>query len=534
MLHRTAAATQAALLAFAAVLLFARADLSIPLGNFLWGEDGSVFLNQAHALGIAGVFTPHAGYFLAYPRLIAWLADAFPLALRPALYAAGWIGAYSVMVLLLALGAQRLGVGTPGRFALVGLAVLQPHNGESIMNLTNAQWMLGAGFAALILTQRAPFPLRPLIGAPALALLGLTGPYSLILAPALLLRWWRQRWSLRAGWWAALVLACGVLQAIAAASTGHFRTIPPNAAQQPFPWNWLFPITQITAFGAESALTRGAAIALWCAALVALARAGRPAQALRVDVLILLVAAASFVAASLVAFRANPAFIAPYGVGNRYTWAPYTLLFLAAVAATQRMRPERLVVLGAAGLICAAFFQRKSPAEMHFASFARFSLVRPVVIPVAPPRERFPNWHVAAAPPAADALQVAPIEVSAADFQPVQAAASTSRTFTWDGNDPQLVLNTPLVCPSAGDVGVEIDMQRSSPGWLQLFWDAQSDFREVQSFRRWYPAGDVVAQFAFRTPSAALRLRFDPAEAAGSAELRTVRIYCLTTADPDR
>lgn len=531
MLNRNTALHYAALLAFAAALLMARVDLSIPLGNYLWGEDANVFLNQAGNLGVAGIMTPHAGYVVAYPRLIAWFSDAFPLTLRPALYAMGWIGAYVVMVLMLDHGAKILGISAITRFAFVGLAVLQPHNGESLLNLTNSQWMIGAGLAVFALTQRDRIPVRPSIGAPLVALLGLTGPYALILTPAIALRWLRERWPLRTAWWAIVLIACGALQAIVAVSTGHFRTIPAAAAQMPFPLNWLYPIGQISVFGAAGTFERTAAIVMWLAAVFAVVRARSAANAvrLRFDLLVFLVAAASFVGASLIAFRANPAFIAPFGVGNRYTWVPFILLFLMAFVATNSSRNARLVVVAAGLVVCGAGWSRKSAAEMHFAAFANLAQYRPVTIPISPPRERFPNWFIEANPqPGGDDPRIDPIRLTPADVAAVNVDnAAADGAIVWTGNDPQLVLKSALTCASSRDIGVEIDLQRSTPGWLQLFWDEQADFREERSFRRWYPDGVITAQFAFRSPGETLRLRFDPAETPGNASLRSISVYCL-------
>ena len=531
MLNRTTALHYAALLAFAAALLLARVDLSIPLGNYLWGEDANVFMNQAGRLGLAGIVTPHAGYVVAYPRLIAWFADAFPLTLRPALYAVGWISAYTIMVLLLDRGAKMLGISALARFIFVGLAVLQPHNGESLLNLTNSQWMIGVGLAVFALTQREQIPVHPRIGVPLLTLLGLTGPYALILTPALVLRWRRERWPLRTAWWAIVLIACGMLQALVAASTGHFRTIPAAAEQMPFPWNWLYPIGQIAAFGAAGAFERTAAIAMWLAAIFAVVHARRAANAvqLRFDLLALMIAAASFVGASLIAFRANPAFIAPYVVGNRYTWAPFILFFLAAFVATNTSRNARLVVIATGLVICSAGLTRKSAAEMHFAAFANLAQYRPVTIPISPPRERFPNWFIDANPqPGGDDPRIEPIRVTPKDVAAVNVdGAAADGAVVWTGNDPQLILTSALTCTSSRDIGVEIELQRSTPGWLQLFWDAQADFREERSFRRWYPDGVVTAQFAFRSPAETLRLRFDPAEIPGNAALRSISVYCL-------
>jgi hypothetical protein len=522
-----------AVLALAAVLLAVRVDLTSPMANYLWGEDGNVFMNQARALGPAGIVTPHAGYLAMYPRAIAWAADGLPLPLRPLAYAAGWVAAFAGMALALAFAGRRLGLGVVAGAGWIAATALQPHIGESLLNLTNAQWMLATGLAALVVARPNPFPLRPLLGAPLLALLGLTGPYSLILTPIIALQAWLRPRPWREWWWAGVLVACGAAQAAMAIGSGHFRTIPATSEQLPFPWNWLFPLGQTLVFGADDAATRIAALLLWASAGAALLVLRRRRAALReplIDAALFLATAAIFLGAALAAFKANPAFIAPYHVGNRYTWVPFAMLFGAALTITARVRPLLWAGLAAAAVVCLMPFERKQPIDLQFASFAAFAEKRPVLIPLAPPRERFPNWHVDARPNAASPSG-SPIVLTAADVRgvgvDVRHATGGEMHLDWNGDDPQLHVARALLCEGAQHVGVELTVQRSSAGWMQVFWSADDVHGEGRSLRRWYPDGDVTAQFAFRRAPGPLHLRIDPAAAPGAATIRSLAIYCL-------
>lgn len=62
-------------LGLAAALLELRFAAPGPIAQYLWAEDGSIFINQAHTLGLAALWQPYAGYLHLYPRLVALLAN---------------------------------------------------------------------------------------------------------------------------------------------------------------------------------------------------------------------------------------------------------------------------------------------------------------------------------------------------------------------------------------------------------------------------------------------------------------------------
>ena len=94
--------------------------------------------------------------------------------------------------------------------------------------------------------------------------------------------------------------------------------------------------------------------------------------------------------------------------------------------------------------------------------------------------------------------------------------------------EPILTFDKPISCPGSSDVGVEIDMVRSKDGWMKLFWDSSKNFTEANSIRRFYPAGEVKAQFAFPNVRDGPYVRLDPLEDQDEAQIRKIVIYCLS------
>ena len=184
-----------------------------------WAEDGWVWFPDGYEYGLASLARPVAGYLQTAPRLVGLLAQAFPLAWAPALFA---VCALLFQVLPpLFLVSSRMAAAWPdarGRllFALVWLVL--PNTREVYVNLTNAQWHIAAlGF--LVLLSRAPAtPAGRGFDRAALALCGLSGPFCLVLAP--MAAWLAAACRTRAALWrAALLCAAAAVQAAVVVAT---------------------------------------------------------------------------------------------------------------------------------------------------------------------------------------------------------------------------------------------------------------------------------------------------------------------------
>jgi hypothetical protein len=198
-------------------LLLSRLPL-VYLTNF-WAEDGRVFYADAYNLGwVRALTVPMAGYLQTFPRLEAAFAVGFPLAAGPPL-------ASAVALVFDALPGQlflsdRFRHVVPSlavRMALATASVILPDTFELNGNLANVQWHLALlGFLLLVAE-----PPRALAGHIAdlagLVLVGLSGPFCLLLTPIALWILLRQR----AGW---LLPRVAVLVAAVTVQAAMFAT----------------------------------------------------------------------------------------------------------------------------------------------------------------------------------------------------------------------------------------------------------------------------------------------------------------------
>ena len=168
-------------------------------------------------------------------------------------------------------------------------------------------------------------------------------------------------------------------------------------------------------------------------------------------------------------------------------------------------------------------------ANLQFPSFARWAEIKAVTIPINPVWPTFPGWHINAVAHQSEptAISVELNENTLILHQLVQHKDQPLLSLEAVASDPYLIVKAPLACAQARDIGVEIELNRASEGWTQLFWGKDLAFVEGNSLRRWYPAGAVRAQFAFPAATPATYIRFDPLEASGAVHISALKVYCL-------
>jgi hypothetical protein len=173
---------RAALVFFLAIIIiWFRAPDRLAHG-FLWAEDASVFIAQAHQLGAHSILFDYAGYLHLLPRLIAYAQ----LMLSP-ISAAPYVFVAASLILTAASCAYIAYVIPIPVIAIpIGLAsVLSPQQGEVLLSITNLQWMMFP--ALIILLWECLFDASTRWIAPraaATAALALTGPFGVLVAPA--------------------------------------------------------------------------------------------------------------------------------------------------------------------------------------------------------------------------------------------------------------------------------------------------------------------------------------------------------------
>ncbi|HEY6000903.1 MAG TPA: hypothetical protein VI078_16575 [bacterium] len=185
-----------------ALVLFLREPQRF-LNAQLWAEDGSVFFKQAYEQGaLRPLLTPASGYLHTFPRLVAGLAQLFPLETVPLVFA---LAAFAIQLLpvLYLLSARLHGLLPDPRLRALAAAlyVLVPNSYETFANVSNSQWHL-CFLALLILFAERPGAviLRVAEGA-LLGLAMLTGPFSILLLPCAALNAWQSKDGAEARRW---------------------------------------------------------------------------------------------------------------------------------------------------------------------------------------------------------------------------------------------------------------------------------------------------------------------------------------------
>ncbi len=165
-------------------LLLRIQDLSFFSGANLWAEDGNVFINQAYTLGIESLYTTYAGYIHLYPRFFALLVIKIGIAYAPLIFLIGWLISFLVLAFIIVNEYNKKQIPWVYSFIVIFAIIFQPHSGETFFNITNAQWFLAIAMTTWLLSNdKIKLNIFSFF---LLIILGLTGPYSIILVPILL------------------------------------------------------------------------------------------------------------------------------------------------------------------------------------------------------------------------------------------------------------------------------------------------------------------------------------------------------------
>ncbi|MBI2781868.1 MAG: hypothetical protein HYX55_08760 [Chloroflexi bacterium] len=178
-----------------------------------FNEDGQVFYLGAW---FSSPWTPYAGYLHLVPRLVAYIERAVPVELAPL------VGNTVALLVMAAVAAFFVSEELPGDRrlrAVLGLfVVLSPLSAEVAGSLTYVQWYLAIFLGAFIFSIA---PRRRWL--PPLVVAGLTGPFSLILAPIFVARGWRDV-AFRP--FAYAIAATGAIQLVALTISQRFLQSP--------------------------------------------------------------------------------------------------------------------------------------------------------------------------------------------------------------------------------------------------------------------------------------------------------------------
>lgn len=347
-------------------LLLAARNTDVLLRPEFWAEDGWVWFPDGYQYGWASLVRPVAGYLQTVSRLVGLLAQAFPLAWAPAVFA--------VMALLfqvlppLFLVSSRVAAAwgdARGRllFALMWLAL--PNTWEVYVNLTNSQWHLAVLAFLVLLSRPALSASGRAFDVAVLVVSGLSGPFCIILAPvaAWLAATRRDRTSV---WRAGIVFAAAGVQALFVLASVGDRSQSLLGATPDLLARIVAQQVLFGALGGQDAMqalpaleTWQSGVLPWAATAAAVVLAGlalaRGSQAIRLSVL----AAGFLFTATLARPQISmsgaqwPYMLLP-GVGQRYYYIPM-LAWLAVLFAWAGSHVIWRRVLGGALLAVLAF-----------------------------------------------------------------------------------------------------------------------------------------------------------------------------------
>jgi hypothetical protein len=173
----------AAGLACLVVVLFSRSPNLLLRARF-FAEDGQLFYQQAHELGIAhSLLRPNAGYLHLFPRLVAGLSLFVPLFYVPLFFNVVALTVQGITAVYLCSGRMRNIGPLPLRTAAAFLYLGLPHIGEVWGRLTNSQWHLAVLSFLILIAAPAQSRLGTWFDRIVLAVGALTGPFSVLLLP---------------------------------------------------------------------------------------------------------------------------------------------------------------------------------------------------------------------------------------------------------------------------------------------------------------------------------------------------------------
>ncbi|MCX6952050.1 MAG: hypothetical protein NTV51_07770 [Verrucomicrobia bacterium] len=350
----------------------------------LWAEDG-IFFHQAYELGYHAFFAELAGYFHLVPRIVAALAVAVDPHWAPHVF----VGSALVGTLYVAarLCSGRCPLPLPG--ACVLALVLVPDAGEVLLTIANLQWILAGSLILLLLSDDPGDSRAYLHDVIAGFILGLTGPFSVALAPLFLLRAWQRRTPASLVI-CAVVLICAVIQLVSIVR--HPLPVPPDptvdfGALASVPGIRVGGTLLLGVFLPKNPPVALAALftALTLGAILILAL--RPG-ALRRERLWLALALLALLASSLVRYRYTLPSLCVPGNGSRYFFAvQFAALWLLLSTAVLGRRSARAVALVCIVMLLTNFSRlREGPfTDYHWDDYVpRIRAGEAVTIPINP------------------------------------------------------------------------------------------------------------------------------------------------------
>jgi hypothetical protein len=459
--------------------------LSFPFynGEYLWAEDGSIYINQARSLGVSSLWTPYAGYLQTYSRLIALIGNIFPLRDIPSIYIVGWFFAFFVTIYVIRKNFVALGYRTIGIVIAIAAVFLQPNCGEVFFNNVNAQWLIGLALAVYIITLTAPS--QTVLGIFGTFVASVSGPFSIIYIPIILYKI-RLRDNLLKYW---AIYSATILGALVQA---FFIVKSPRASLGK---NFSLPLAIKLFFGI---LTFGAhglwlipILIFWFTFGYLLFTSGTHERS--TAILFLLAglgvwSASIYSASSYLSLFAGVVF-----PGDRYTFIPYATFILAYLAVIRDNIVSYFII---SACLLPFFCYQVVPISyslglknLNFDSYVDFSQnANHIIIPINPVWPTYPGWYISGS-----LFFHHNQRYNNQRYKPVIISFNAAHVLA---RGDSLTIKSPTMwCAKSNYIGIESVLYHAHAGWVEADLDGPLD--NHKSLRRFYPSGYITAQFAF-------------------------------------
>lgn len=425
------------------------------VSNSLWAEDGAEFYPQALRHGLSSLFIPYSGYLHLFPRLFAIPATAVSAALIPVVFFTGWL----ISTLLLYWSVRKITLDRP-HFALISfviplVALLQPHSGETFLSLTNAQWWLGC-VLAIIASMPWAFGNRSI---PVVALLSLTGPFSILVLPIAVIQCVRHKRYALLG---TLAIGAVIQTAVLLNNPRNVQELDTNID------HWVSCLETFLTFGSNTLFTRTASAIFWAGFLITMVRPSKGSWPLVACGL------AAFFAA-LYSLKGMPQALSPVFNGGRYFVVPYTLIIIATFNNMRSRSALNVITLSALAGVLISSLHTIQQVDTNYRGYAKFSgFEKELKIPTAPIIDNSNGYSVSLT----NTGQQPGIAIEAADIRP-------GSTKIAEG-----------ICADKRNVGYAVSLTLPQGEYVKIKWRREGN-PEFKSMSRYYDAGEARVQITF-------------------------------------
>lgn len=179
-------------LALLACLIYAKRPDALNNPQF-WAEDGGLLFQEWQDFGVSAVFRPASGYLMVIQRLLAILGSSWGPAPAPMIFNISALA--SVLCIGFFIMQSRIDLAIWGKILMVLGIALIPHSGEVFLNIANLQHITASILVILAIQREPTRQLNVFTDIMLLVLVGLSGPYIIILAPLFVFRCVFKGWT---------------------------------------------------------------------------------------------------------------------------------------------------------------------------------------------------------------------------------------------------------------------------------------------------------------------------------------------------